>query len=181
VRNISEIEPGHQCYGVPNAPSNIAAGTNATIQLEYWAHEYSSTNQTFYACADITFVEPADFNIEAPCFNVTASDFVLPAATTSASSAASTPTSEPSSENSAASSAPAVSHHHSGLSGGAKAGIAVGTIIGALALIGAAVFAVLRRRKNAKAKDAEVAAAAHPFKEMRDTASLASAETAVRH
>lgn len=56
VSNVTEIEPGHQCYKIDSLPSSIAAGSNATIQLEYWADyedENSGKNETFYVCADI--------------------------------------------------------------------------------------------------------------------------------
>lgn len=56
VSEVTEIEPGHQCYKVGNVPSTVTAGSNATIQLAYWSNvdtELSGSNQTFYACADI--------------------------------------------------------------------------------------------------------------------------------
>lgn len=34
VSNVSEIDPGHQCYKIDALPSTITAGSNATIQLE---------------------------------------------------------------------------------------------------------------------------------------------------
>lgn len=56
VQNITEVEPGHQCYKIASLPSSASAGTNATIQLAYWADyegENGGKNETFYACADI--------------------------------------------------------------------------------------------------------------------------------
>lgn len=56
VSNVTEIVPGHQCYKIASIPSTVTAGTNATIQLEYWASyedENNGKNETFYACADI--------------------------------------------------------------------------------------------------------------------------------
>jgi hypothetical protein len=50
--NISELHPGHQCYGIPKIPSIIAAGSDATIQLEYWSSD-SAKIESFFACADI--------------------------------------------------------------------------------------------------------------------------------
>lgn len=55
VNNITDIDPGHQCYKI-DALEGIAPGTNATIQLEYWAEfegENNGNNQSFFACADI--------------------------------------------------------------------------------------------------------------------------------
>lgn len=60
VSNVTKVEPGHQCYKIASVPSTVTAGTNATIQLKYWADyegENDGKNQTFYACADI--VSPA--------------------------------------------------------------------------------------------------------------------------
>lgn len=56
VQNITEVEPGHQCYKIASLPSSATAGTNATIQLAYWADyegENGGKNETFYACADV--------------------------------------------------------------------------------------------------------------------------------
>jgi hypothetical protein len=55
VANTTDIDPGHQCYKI-HSLENIAAGQNATIQLEYWAEfegENNGKNQSFFACADI--------------------------------------------------------------------------------------------------------------------------------
>lgn len=56
VHNVTEIEPGHQCYKIDDLPSTVSAGSNATIQLEYWAEyedENNGKNETFYVCADV--------------------------------------------------------------------------------------------------------------------------------
>lgn len=53
---MTAIEPGHQCYKVADIPDTVEAGTNATIQLEYWSSmddELGGRNQSFFACADI--------------------------------------------------------------------------------------------------------------------------------
>ncbi|KAF3770594.1 hypothetical protein M406DRAFT_66997 [Cryphonectria parasitica EP155] len=137
VSNVTEIEPGHQCYKIDSLPSTVAAGSNATIQLEYWAHyeeENNGNNETFYACADVYFVEASDFSVQVPCFNVTAESFD---STVTATSSAATVTSTSSS-----------SSGSSGLSKGAIAGIAVGTIVGSLAIVGAAAFMLFKKRKT---------------------------------
>ncbi|KAH6638580.1 hypothetical protein BKA67DRAFT_588877 [Truncatella angustata] len=166
VSNITRIEAGHQCYKIASIPSSVTAGTNATIQLEYWsdyAGENNGKNETFYACADITFVEAADFTLSVPCFNVTAEDFVGGVETTTVSpSATATSTTSPSTSSSSSSSS-------DGLSTGAKAGIAVGVIVASLAIVGAFAFAFLRKRKSQQAsvlpQTSEV---------RKDTASIAS-------
>lgn len=144
VENITDIDPGHQCYKI-EALEGIQAGTNATIQLEYWADyegENNGRNQSFFACADIIFVETQKFNLQVPCFNVTSDDFAAPtpslttAPTNTGLSATDSPTAGQSSGD-------------DGLSTGAKAGIAVGAVLGGLALFGALGFFFWRRGRNA--------------------------------
>ncbi len=53
---MTEVDPGHQCYKIDQLPSFVAAGTNATIQLQYIAKyqdENNGQDEPFYACADI--------------------------------------------------------------------------------------------------------------------------------
>ncbi|AEO62968.1 uncharacterized protein THITE_2107797 [Thermothielavioides terrestris NRRL 8126] len=77
---VPELYPGHTCLSVPdittitspsaNQPPSV--GTNATIQIKYTADFDRPENQTFYACADITFVAASAFNpASVPCFNAT--------------------------------------------------------------------------------------------------------------
>ncbi|SPO06366.1 related to WSC2 Glucoamylase III (alpha-1,4-glucan-glucosidase) [Cephalotrichum gorgonifer] len=144
VQDIAELDPGHQCYRLRNTPT-VTAGTNATIQLQYWAdYEGEKDNQKFYACADVTFVELSDFDIQAPCFNVTSEEFNPPASDSKPDADTET-TSDKSSSGGG------------GLSKGATAGVAVGTIVGSLAIVGLVAWFMLRRRKAAHA-DAEAPA-----------------------
>lgn len=150
VHNTTDVDPGHQCYKLDNRQlEGITAGTNATIQLEYWAEfegENNGKNQSFFACADITFVEAQNFNLQVPCFNVTSEDFNAP-----------TPTGSPRSSSTGLTSSqpPSSNQSSSGLSSGAKAGIAVGSIVAGLAVFGAIGFFLWRRGKTAglKGKD----------------------------
>ncbi|CAK7200103.1 hypothetical protein SEUCBS139899_002792 [Sporothrix eucalyptigena] len=163
VNNVTEIVPGHQCYKIDPIPSSIKAGSNATIQLQYWAvyeGENNNQNETFFACADITFVDDDDFTGSVPCFNVTASEFDSEGSstTTTAGSAAtatttSTSTAAGAGQTTAASSSDSTSSdstttHKSGLSAGAKAGIAVGSIAGAAAIAALAIFMYARKRRT---------------------------------
>ncbi|KAF2683347.1 hypothetical protein K458DRAFT_368573 [Lentithecium fluviatile CBS 122367] len=151
VDNITDVDPGHQCYKF-DALENIVAGTNATIQLEYWAEyegENNGNNQSFFACADITFVETTKFTAQVPCFNVTSEEFDAPTPTPSTAGVPS-PTGLTSQEPSAESAA-----SYAGLSTGAKVGIAMGSVIGGLALIGVVAFFVWRRGKTAGLKGKE--------------------------
>ncbi|KAE8446221.1 hypothetical protein EG329_012446 [Mollisiaceae sp. DMI_Dod_QoI] len=168
--NVSELEPGHQCYSVPTEPSTVFAGSNATIQLEYWADD-TNKNESFFACADITFVEVSAFSEQVPCFNVTASEFDSPSST-----ASSTPTATQATA-SATSTGTENQQGSSGLSGGAKAGIAVGSIFGGVFLLAAIAWFVRRRRASHRDMEStkkptmkHVAAA--------DAASIGSADTA---
>ncbi|PSN65457.1 hypothetical protein BS50DRAFT_58924 [Corynespora cassiicola Philippines] len=156
VSNVTDIDPGHQCYKIDRL-EGIEAGRNATIQLEYWAEyegENNGRNQSFFACADITFVETINFSSQMPCFNVTSEEFDAPTPTGSGSS--STPSATAGTELGASSAPESSSGGSGGLSTGAKAGIAVGAVIGGLALIGALGFFFWRRGKTAglKGKDA---------------------------
>ncbi|KAI0465657.1 hypothetical protein F4859DRAFT_374219 [Xylaria cf. heliscus] len=132
IVSVPEVESGHQCYKVADIPDSVVAGSNATIQLEYWSNienEMNGNNQTFFACADITFVEAADFTAQVPCFNVTTSDFNLPESSSTATA------------DNVSSSSPS-----GGLTTGATAGIAVGVVVASLLVIGVVAFVVFRRR-----------------------------------
>ncbi|KAI0436108.1 hypothetical protein F4803DRAFT_543407 [Xylaria telfairii] len=142
---VPEVESGHQCYKVDDIPDNVVAGSNATIQLEYWsniANELNGRNQTFFACADITFVEAADFTAQVPCFNVTTSDFNPP-------ESSSTTTADNPDNTGAANDADHDTSTQSSsgrLTTGATAGIAVGVVVASLLVIGIVAFVVFRKR-----------------------------------
>ncbi|KAL8377127.1 hypothetical protein RB595_008005 [Gaeumannomyces hyphopodioides] len=129
---IGRVEAGHQCYRLAAVPSAVKAGDNATIQLEYrskYKTENDGRDQTFYACADIQFVDTAAFKSNIPCFNVTSEEFVTPQGSSPSPSTT---------ENASA----------GGLSTGAIAGIAVGTIVGSLAVVGLIAFLVFKKRRG---------------------------------
>ncbi|KAI0451232.1 hypothetical protein F5B21DRAFT_387835 [Xylaria acuta] len=145
VVSVPEVESGHQCYKVADIPNNVVAGSNATIQLEYWSNidnELGGRNQSFFACADITFVEAAEFTAQVPCFNVTTSDFNLPESSSTATA------DQPDNTGGADNAAPDTSSSSSsgGLTAGATAGIAVGVVVASLLVIGVVAFFVFRRR-----------------------------------
>ncbi|KAF2418767.1 hypothetical protein EJ08DRAFT_666082 [Tothia fuscella] len=73
-----EVNEGHVCYALPESPRAVTDGSNATIQLKYTSDFGTDKNQTFYACADITYVDSAAFTTPIPCFNVTSEEFVTP-------------------------------------------------------------------------------------------------------
>ncbi|KAH9222428.1 hypothetical protein DL95DRAFT_401964 [Leptodontidium sp. 2 PMI_412] len=168
--NVTEMEPGHQCYPIKTDAEKVTPGSNATIQIEYIGND-SGTDETFFACADITFVESATFDAtDVMCFNVGESEFI-PAGSTGTSS---TP---PASTGTVASPEPTVATEEKssgGLSTAAKAGIAVGAIVGTALIAGVTFFAL--RRKRSTPKDAE---AQPPMgKVFSRSASIGSAQTA---
>lgn len=148
VLNVPEVDPGHTCLPIPDPPAGVAAGTNATLQLRYTADFDRPENQTFYACADITYVAAADFNpADVPCFNAT-DDQDVPAPTGTGipsnlpgHGADGPPLDTPQQERRPASGA--------GLSGGAIAGAVVGSVAGFVLILGLGfLFYRERQRKN---------------------------------
>lgn len=133
---IDKVVAGHQCYKLNDPASNVKAGDDATIQLKYrskFTGENSGNDQTFYACADIQFVETTLFKTTIPCFNVTSDEFVAPETTA---------TPEADTNSNTNSSTPAAA-----LTTGAIAGIAIGTILASLAVVGAVAFFVFKKRR----------------------------------
>ncbi|KAJ5855978.1 uncharacterized protein N7529_009922 [Penicillium soppii] len=138
--NFPDLDPGHECYAVPNPASNITSGSNATLQLSYLSTFDTEKNSTFYACADITYVPLASFTTNVLCFNVSE-----PSTTTSSSSTSSATSSDSSSSSSSG-----------GLSGGQIAGIVVGCVVGA-ALAAVALFVLWTRHQRKVQRDKVVA------------------------
>ncbi|KAJ5990946.1 hypothetical protein N7499_011491 [Penicillium canescens] len=144
--NFPDLDPGHECYSVPNPPSNITSGANATLQLSYLSTFDTEINSTFYACADITYVPLASFTTNVLCFNV--SEPTTTGSSPSSSSATSTSSSNRSSSSS--------SSRGGGLSGGQIAGIVVGCVAGA-ALAAVALFVLWTRYQRKVQRDKVVA------------------------
>ncbi|OQD81103.1 hypothetical protein PENANT_c029G05773 [Penicillium antarcticum] len=140
--NFPDLDPGHECYSVPNPPSNITSGANATLQLSYLSTFDMETNSTFYACADITYVPLASFTTNVLCFNVSE-----PTSTDSGSRGSSA-TSTSSSKSS--------SNGGGGLSGGQIAGIVVGCVAGAV-LAAVALFVLWTRYQRKVQRDKVIA------------------------
>jgi hypothetical protein len=124
----------------------VTAGRNATIQARFLSEFDTGVNETYYACADITYVPASEFTFRIPCFN------------------ASSPEPEPSSSSAAAPSSSAAtapladgnggggngaSPGGSGLSGGAIAGIVIGAVVGVAVI---AIFLIFKYRKDQRGK-----------------------------
>ncbi|KAJ5742284.1 hypothetical protein N7533_011693 [Penicillium manginii] len=123
--SISDIEPGHECYSVPNPSIDVEEGMNATFQIKYTSDFDTNKNETYYACADITYIPASKFTYQVPCFNVTTDDFTAVSTTTAAGSTA---TARSDSTSVASETTQKSSGSGSGLSGGAIAGIIVASV-----------------------------------------------------
>lgn len=134
-----QLDAGYECYSVPDPLSGATTETNATLQLAYISENTDGMNDTFYACADISYIELAEFTEEISCYNSTAGSGV----TQSASGVAPTPAASKSSESNNSS--------RSSLSGGAVAGIVVGVLV-ATGIVVASALLIIRRRKQQIAK-----------------------------
>ncbi|KAF4462682.1 GPI anchored [Fusarium albosuccineum] len=154
---FKSIDPGHTCVSVPDADDSVKANTNATLQIKYIASFDKPENETFYACADITFVELVDFDESMACFNATKpadeldddddDDFHHNDDDDDDDDG------DDDDRNSSAGSESGSSNKKdggSGLSGGAIAGIVVGSVAG-VAIIGAAAFLLYRRKSRHQA------------------------------
>ncbi|KAK1517472.1 WSC2 [Colletotrichum paranaense] len=142
---VGSLDLGHTCVTVPSAPSGTAAGSNATYRMLYVSNfdQDESKRETYYACADVTFVEV--FAASIPCFNATVSDPDVDVDTTvnvtTTDSGGNTP-------HTAADFTATGESKSSGLSKGAIAGAAVGSIAGVSLLVLAGFF--FWRKKAAK-------------------------------
>ncbi|KAF7551494.1 hypothetical protein G7Z17_g4990 [Cylindrodendrum hubeiense] len=136
---FASANPGHTCVSVPDAADSVTAGDKATLQIKYIADFDSSDNQTFYACADVTYVELTNFDESVPCFNATTSDDDDSSSSSTSTSSSASSTSTSSSHSSKSSSG--------GLSKGAIAGIVVGSV-GGVSIVALAAILVYRRKNK---------------------------------
>lgn len=140
--SLHDLNPGHTCVKVPDPPERITAGTNATLQIIYEADWDAYQNQTFYACADITYMQIPIANLTRKythCFNATApgEDDLKAQAAAGGSKASST------SENTGNSGSPSGSK----MSAGAIAGIVIGALAG-VCLLASGWWMIRRRRQQ---------------------------------
>jgi hypothetical protein len=104
----------------------------------YTAQFDTPNNQTFYACADITYVLASAFTTDIPCFNATE-----PPSASSTTSAAAGATSTSGSGNNTGSSSSS-----GGISKGAIAGAVVGSVIGVILLAVAGLWLYREGKKK---------------------------------
>ena len=140
---VKELNPGHQCLNITNPPSNIVAGANATLQVKYISDGLDNKlNETYYACADITYVAASSFNFASiPCFNASIPNAPRPSTTSTADLSGA--------DSSSAVQGEGASGTNSGLSGGVIAGIVIGVVLGVAAL-GVLLFFLYRRDQRQK-------------------------------
>ncbi|CAK7237990.1 hypothetical protein SBRCBS47491_010234 [Sporothrix bragantina] len=127
--NFPVLDPGNECYAVPDPSSKVLSGQKATLQLSYAAME-SGRYRTFYACADIVFVPLSDFTETISCYNYSIETGV----TTTNPGVAPTP---------------ALKSTKRKLSGGAIAGIVVGIVVFFMLIALALLFRTSQRVKRA--------------------------------
>lgn len=131
---MKEVDPGHECLSIANPPADVAVGSNATLQIKYTSEFDTGVNETYYACADITYIDRANFATEFPCFNITE-----PEATPTASSVPVAGSDQSSGDESSS----------GGLPGGAIAGIVIGAVVG-VTFIALVLFFLYRRDQRDK-------------------------------
>ncbi|KJZ72702.1 hypothetical protein HIM_07894 [Hirsutella minnesotensis 3608] len=148
---IKDLNPGHSCFKIPDAPADVKPGTNATLQIMYTADwdSPSKQQQTFYACADITYVAAADVTAPGPCFNQTEPGEDDKAA---ASAGAGPEPTGSSSLDGSSGDVGANGSSGSKLSGGAIAGIVIGSVAG-VGLIAAGLLFGYRRKQQKKRRE----------------------------
>ncbi|KAH7122162.1 hypothetical protein B0J13DRAFT_648377 [Dactylonectria estremocensis] len=174
-QSIADLNPGHTCIDTGDLTGSASAGGKATFQIIYKADWDAPHNQTFYACADVVFVDESDFDVTIPCFNATepgqddkaAGATVNPTSTATWRAEDDDDSSDSSDSSSTASSSKSTSTHGSTkldtsedsgskkLGGGAIAGIVVGSVAG-VGLILAGAFLLWRRRQQ-KARTERIA------------------------
>ena len=155
------------CYPIPNPPSNIEAGSNATIQIKYTADFETDRNETYYACADIYYIPTNQFTVQVPCFNVSSDDFAAPDDDNHDDgdpATSSTASSVPASTTGSSETEPSSSSSNSSLSGGEIAGIVIG-VLAALAIIAGFFFVWGRRKQRERQREQEANVRAVQWKE----------------
>jgi hypothetical protein len=165
---VGDFDPGHSCLGVPDPPSDITAGSNATFRLWYEAspEEEGGRTEDYYACTDVTFVAPEDFTESIPCFNVTeeepriSTDSDVNVTLTSSGSESSTSDSLSASEvaSHVADATDFEDEKNGGLSKGGIAGVVIGCVAAAALIIASVVLFIRYRRANSEARRAKEAA-----------------------
>ena len=165
---VGDLDPGHSCLPVPNPPSDVTEGSNATFRLWYEAspEEEGGRTEDYYACADVTFVPVGAFTESIPCFNVTeeepkiSTDPNVNVTLTSSGSESSTSDSLTASEvaSHVADATDVDERKNSGLSKGGIAGVVIGCVAAVALIIASVVLFIRYRRASSEARRAKEAA-----------------------
>ena len=163
-----DFDPGHSCLVVPDPPSDVAEGSNATFRLWYEAspEEEGGRTEDYYACTDVTFVAAEYFTESIPCFNVTeespriSTDPDVNVTLTSSGSESSSSDSLSASEvaSHVADATDVDDGKNTGLSKGGIAGVVIGCAAAAALIIASVVLFIRYRRANSEARRAKEAA-----------------------
>lgn len=125
--SFREMDLGHTCINIADPPASVQPGSNATLQIKYIADFDKPENQTFYACADITYVSAIINNDKKlKCFNATEPNTNKPKPTAVSTSG----------------------EGGSKLSGGAIAGIVVGSVVGVALIVAGGLFIYRRKQRR---------------------------------
>lgn len=155
---MREVDRGHTCVNVADPPSSVRPNSNATLQVRYLSAFDRPENETFYACADITYVALSDFTERIPCFNAT----------------------RPRTGSGSATAAPSAGGSGRRLSGGAIAGIVVGAVVGAALLAAGALLFYRQRQRQIRLLQQQNSARAAKWTEAPDQPRASNSNGSVR-
>ena len=129
---------GHTCIWTPDPPANVSAGSNATFQVFYLGEDNSQ--EVYYACTDITYVDAITFHEDIPCFNATRSEPGTPSVDQAVNVTTTLPNgTDPHPD----------LDSKDGLSGPEVAGVVIGPLLAVGLLVGF-VFFLWRRKKQSR-------------------------------
>ncbi|KAK0383649.1 hypothetical protein NLU13_9560 [Sarocladium strictum] len=151
VMAFRDLDLGHTCVTVDDSHSSLKVGDKATFQIKYISEFDTPRNQTFYACADIVYVDDVPYDMSSRCFNATLPDTGGDSGSDHSSGDADKDKSGSDNKDSS-SSGGGGGGGKSGLSGGAIAGIVIGAVAGVAFLAVAAVFLNRKRQQRLRAE-----------------------------
>ncbi|KAL2207813.1 hypothetical protein CC79DRAFT_1368670 [Sarocladium strictum] len=155
VLAFRDLDLGHTCVTVDDSHEGLKVGDNATLQIKYISEFDTPRNQTFYACADIVYVDDIPYDMSARCFNATmpdtGDDEDSDHSGSSGDSDKDSDKDKSDSDESNSDDSNSGGSKKSGLSGGAIAGIVIGAIAGVALLAVAGVFFNRKRQQKLRA------------------------------
>lgn len=156
VLAFRDLELGHTCITVEDSHSSLKPGENATLQIKYISDFDTPRNQTFYACADIYYVEHLPYDMDARCFNATMPDNSDDSDSShgpeKSGSSDKDGSNEDDDDKNSDSGSDSGSGGGGGLSGGAIAGIVIGVVAGLGAVAAGALLFYRKRQQRLRAE-----------------------------